>query len=230
MLELYYLSVKLGGKGMKLKNKFHLTLVVLITVANTFFGGATNTASALTVDKPTFDNNKVDVYNKNISSMYNNINIKYISIRLYNININNNKQDRAMKLSSVLSFKEKTEILMYSIKQVESHGRYKAKSKWSTACGAYQYIRSTWNKYMGFPTACHAPEKVQDARMRGEVKYLWAKYHDWEKVIASHFLPGYANNRARWDTRYYKGQPTIREYVQKVEKTMNKVVSSLATT
>jgi len=215
---------------MKFKTKFHLTLVVLITAANSFFGGAVNTASALTVDKPTFDNNKVSVYNKNISNIYNNINIKYISIRLYNINIINKKDKRKMKLSSVLSFKEKTEILMYSIKQVESHGRYKAKSKWSSACGAYQYMPITWNNYEGFRTACLAPEEVQDSRMRGEVKYLWTKYHDWEKVIASHYLPGYANDRSRWDTRYYKGQPTIREYVQNVQTTMNKVVSGLATT
>jgi hypothetical protein len=119
---------------------------------------------------------------------------------------------------------------MYSIKQVESHGRYKAKSKWSDACGAYQYMPITWNNYEGFKTACLAPEWAQDSRMRGEIKYLWTKYHDWEKVIASHFLPAYAGNKAKWNTRYYHGQPTIREYVQNVQTTMNKVVSNLATT
>jgi hypothetical protein len=169
------------------------------------------------------------VYNKNISNIYNNINIKYISIKLYNININNNIYKRKMKLVSTLNFKEKIEILMYSIKQVESHGRYKAKSKWSDACGAYQYMPITWDNYKGFKTACLAPEWAQDSRMRGEIKYLWAKYHDWEKVIASHFLPAYAGNKALWDNRYYKGQPTIREYVHNVQLTMNRVVSNLAT-
>lgn len=211
---------------MKLKTKFHLTLVVLITLANSVFGitgKATDTAQA-------FDIKNQAVYNRNISNIYNNINIKYISIRLYNIYINNNINNRKMKMSSVLSFKEKVEILMYSIKQVESHGRYKAKSKWSDACGAYQYMPITWNNYRGFRTACLAPEWAQDSRMRGEIKYLWAKYHDWEKVIASHFLPAYAGNKAKWNTRYYHGQPTIREYVQNVQKTMNRVVSNLATT
>jgi len=214
---------------MNLKNKFHLTLVILITIANSLFGapGVTSieSASALTVD---FKNQVM--YNKNISNIYNNINIKYISIRLYNININNNINNRKMNLSSVLSFKEKVEILMYSIKQVESSGRYKAKSKWSSACGAYQYMPITWNNYQGFKTACLAPESVQDSRMRGEIKYLWAKYHDWEKVIASHFLPAYAGNKALWNKHYYAGQPTIREYVQNVQTTMNRVVSGLATT
>ena len=211
---------------MKLKTKFHLTLVVLITLANSVFGitgNATDTAQA-------FDIKNQAVYNRNISNIYNNINIKYISIRLYNININNNINNRKMKMSSVLSFKEKVEILMYSIKQVESHGRYKAKSKWSDACGAYQYMPITWNNYRGFRNACLAPEWAQDSRMRGEIKYLWAKYHDWEKVIASHFLPAYAGNKVKWNTRYYHGQPTIREYVQNVQKTMNRVVSNLATT
>ena len=119
---------------------------------------------------------------------------------------------------------------MYSIKQVESNGRYKDKSKWSSACGAYQYMPITWNNYQGFKTACLAPESVQDSRMRGEIKYLWTKYHDWEKVIASHFLPAYADNKALWNKHYYAGQPTIREYVQNVQTTMNRVVTQLATT
>ena len=149
-----------------------------------------------------------------------------IGLFFYFNNINKEK----VKLSNVLSFKEKIEILMYSIKQVESHGRYKAKSKWSSACGAYQYMPITWNNYQGFKTACLAPESVQDSRMRGEIKYLWTKYHDWEKVIASHFLPAYADNKALWNKRYYAGQPTIREYVQNVQTTMNTVVLQLATT
>ena len=119
---------------------------------------------------------------------------------------------------------------MYSIKQVESHGRYKAKSHWSDACGAYQYMPITWNNYKGFRTACLAPEWVQDSRMRGEIKYLWNKYRDWEKVIASHYLPAYAGNKAKWNTVYYKGQPTIREYVQNVESRMNSILIGLAPT
>jgi hypothetical protein len=213
---------------MKLKIKFHLTLVILITIANSLFGvpGISNLENA-----NAFDIKKQAMYNRNISNVYNNINIKYISIKLYNINILNiNKRKKKVKLTNSLGFKEKTEILMFSIKQVESHGRYNAKSKWSSACGAYQYMPRTWNNYQGFKTACLAPESVQDSRMRGEVKYLWDKYHDWQKVIASHYLPAYAGNKAKWNTRYYKGQPTIREYVQKVQTTMNNVVSSLATT
>jgi hypothetical protein len=133
-----------------------------------------------------------------------------------------------VKLSNTLSFKEKVEILMYSIKQVESNGRYKAKSKWSSACGAYQYMPITWNNYKGFKTACLAPEWVQDARMRGEVKYLWKKYGDWEKVIAAHYMPAYAGNKKLW--YHSAGRLSVREYVQRVDSRMNKIVVGLATT
>ena len=210
---------------MKFKTKFHLTLVILITIANSIFGlpgvSEVENANALDIKKQA-------IYNNNISNIYNDINIKYISIKLYNIYIN--KYINKTKLSNSLSFKEKTEILMYSIKQVESHGRYKAKSKWSDACGAYQYMPITWNNYRGFRNACLAPVWAQDARMRGEVKFLWNKYHDWEKVIASHYLPAYAGNKALWNKKYYAGQPTIREYVQNVESRMNSVLVGLATT
>ena len=215
---------------MKFQTKFHLTLVILITIANSMFGipGISHVEKANALDIK-----NLAVYNKNISNIYNNINIKYISIKLYNININNklyNKSNnvKIQKLNKTLSFKEKVEIFMYSIKQVESSGRYKAKSKWSDACGAYQYMPITWNNYNGFKTACLAPEWVQDKKMRGEVNYLWKKYGDWEKVIASHYMPAYAGNKKLW--YHSAGGLSIREYVQRVETRMNQIVVGLATT
>ena len=211
------------------KLKFHLTLAVLIMfwVVNTIFGiPVQDTAQA-------FDIKKVGVYNRNIflSNKYklNNIYIKYINIKLYNNKIEE-KISKAKLNSNALSFLEKVEIIMYSIKQVESHGRYNAKSKWSSACGAYQYMPLTWNSYKGFKTACLAPEWIQDSRMRGEVNFLWNKYHNWHKVIAGHYMPSYASDTSLWNKHYFKGQPTVRQYVNNVEQTMNTLVSSLGTT
>lgn len=216
---------------MKFKTKFHLTLVILITIANSMFGNPITNIESASALPAKLDITNQAMYNKNISNIYNNINIKYISIKLYNkyININNiNINKRITKMKRSLSFKEKIEILMYSLKQVESHGRYNAKSKWSSACGAYQYMPTTWNNYQGFKTACHAPESVQDARMRGEVKYLWKKYHDWDKVIAAHYMPAYAGHKNLW--YHGAGGLSVREYVHRVNDSMHKVVVGLATT
>ena len=194
------------------KTKFHLTLVILITMANCLFG--LPHANALSVDNQ--NNGRYNGYISDISSKYNNINIKYISIKLYNININNNINSNPKKLSNALSFKEKIEILMYSMKQVESHGRYKAKSKWSDACGAYQYISTTWNNFMGYANACKAPEYVQDKRMIKDLEWKYAKYGDWQKVIASHYYPRYANDKKLWNKKPTQNQPTVRQYVNSV--------------
>mgnify|MGYP003351317305 FL=1 len=88
----------------------------------------------------------------------------------------------------------------------------------------------TWNNYKGFKTACLAPEWAQDGKMRSEIISMWNKYHDWEKVIASHYMPSYAYNKALWDKHYFAGQPTVRQYVQNVQETMNDVMVGLATT
>lgn len=53
----------------------------------------------------------------------------------------------------------------------ESHGNYCIRnSAGSTACGAYQIVRGTWAKFMGYPNACSAPPWVQDLKAEA----LWA--------------------------------------------------------
>lgn len=215
---------------MRLKSKFHLTLVLLITFSQSVFGPVgTNAANALVVDnKNVIDYNLTKDAGANIYNI-NNIYMKYISIKVYDAKIHSEVKNKQLNTSKLLTMNDKIEILMYSIKMVESNGRYKAKSRWSSACGAYQYMPITWNNYGGFKTACLAPEWVQDKKMRGQVKYTWKKYKDWDKVIASHYMPSYANKKHLWNKRYFKGQPTIQEYVDKVHAKMNSVVAGLAT-
>ena len=99
----------------------------------------------------------------------------------------------------------------------ESHGNYKAKSKWSSACGAYQYIKTTWNNFGGYKTACHAPKAVQDARIYHELQFNYKKYGSWDKAIAAHFYPKWANDKSKWNHRV-RGNPTIANYVKYVKK------------
>ena len=161
------------------------------------------------------------MYNINIYNKYNNI--KYNNI-LY-IDINNNKRKTAEKTKILLSlakkrkavFNKKVTKLMNAVKWHESRGNYKAHSRYSSACGAYQYIRSTWNNYMGYKTACAAPKWVQDKRMRNELTTRWKQYGDWEKVIAAHYVPAWADKKWKWyRTPSGGGNRTVWRYVNLV--------------
>ena len=49
----------------------------------------------------------------------------------------------------------------------ESDGNYSVPNgQGSSACGAYQIMRQTWNGYGGYSSACDAPREVQDAKAR----------------------------------------------------------------
>ena len=99
-------------------------------------------------------------------------------------------------------------------------GAYYRKSYSSSACGAFQYMSTSWNNYMGYKSACDAPEWVQDARMIGELKSSYAKYHDWRKAIAAHIYPARANNMATWN-KPIPGNPTVYQYVTSVLQKAN---------
>lgn len=112
--------------------------------------------------------------------------------------------------------------LANAIKSTESGGltAYSRKSSSSSACGAYQYMPSTWNNYMGFKTACDAPAWVQDQRIIGELRYSYKKYHDWRKVVAAHLYPCRANDMRTWNRRI-PGNPTLNQYVSSVFEKAN---------
>lgn len=99
-------------------------------------------------------------------------------------------------------------------------GAYYRKSYSSSACGAYQYMPTTWNKFMGYKTACDAPTWVQDLRIIHELEYNYKKFGDWRKVVASHLLPSRANNMSTWK-QPVKGNPTVEQYVRSVFQKAN---------
>jgi hypothetical protein len=41
---------------------------------------------------------------------------------------------------------------------------YRAENPASSASGAFQITRGTWNRFRGYPTAGSAPRRVQDAK------------------------------------------------------------------
>ncbi len=99
-------------------------------------------------------------------------------------------------------------------------GAYYRKSYSSSACGAFQYMNVSWNNYMGYKSACDAPEWVQDKRMIGELKASYAKYQDWRKAVAAHLYPARAGNIGSWN-KPVPGNPTVYQYVTSVFKKAN---------
>lgn len=160
--------------------------------------------------------NYASVYNRNI---YNITNIKHTS---KSTNISNKRIQEATRASRQMAlFNSRVQRIMYGIRMHESHANYKAKSKWSSACGAYQYITSTWNDYKGYKTACAAPALIQDKRMQRDILQRYERYDgDWKKVIAAHLYPKWANNKSYWN-HHIPGNPTLNEYVEGVLKYAN---------
>jgi len=99
-------------------------------------------------------------------------------------------------------------------------GAYYRKSYSSSACGAFQYMNLTWNNFMGYKSACDAPEWVQDAKMIDELESSYAIYHDWRKAVAAHLCPSRAGNMTTWN-KPVPGNPTVRQYVTSVFQKAN---------
>jgi len=99
-------------------------------------------------------------------------------------------------------------------------GAYYRHSYSSSACGAYQYMSTSWNNFMGYKSPCDAPEWVQDQRMINELKSSYAKYHDWRKAVAAHLCPSRAYDMNTWNLAV-PGNPTVKQYVMSVFQKAN---------
>ncbi len=188
---------------------------------------------------------QVMVYNKNIlyiNKFVNIVNIKDIINIDYNIK---NKKLKAKTLYLINDLRTRNNFIMpdYSIrltlnskvdkrvfisrlanalKSVETGGigSYTRKSYSSSACGAYQYMPTSWNNYMGYKNACDAPAWVQDSRVSAELLSSYNKYHSWAKAVAAHLLPSRADNMSTWE-KTVPGNPTVQQYVTAVFKKAN---------
>jgi hypothetical protein len=165
---------------------------------------------------------------------YNNILKKRMSKTLYLINDLSSRStflmpDYSHELNLKTTRVDKRVIisrLANALKSTETGGAgaYYRKSRSSSACGAYQYMPSTWNNYKGYKDACHAPEWVQDQKIILELNATYNKYHDWEKAIAAHLLPSRAGNKSTWN-KPVPGNPTVRQYVNSVLNRANLVTA-----
>lgn len=223
--------------GMKLRTAGILFAMSILSLIFSVFSGAP--AQALS------DLTKNGIYGyNNIYNIY--LNNKYINlVNIKNIIYINNIKEKSKKSKLVylvnfpssgkkIKFPDFSQnIKLYSessdeiyisriangIKSVETGGpdAYTKKSYSSTACGAYQYMKLSWNDYMGYKNPCKAPAWVQDSKMIDELKYSYKKFGDWEKAIAAHMSPSLAWNKKLWNERI-GSNPTIWNYVKDVLK------------
>ncbi|MES9601844.1 CHAP domain-containing protein [Actinomadura sp. NPDC000929] len=89
---------------------------------------------------------------------------------------------------------------LWALRMQESGGDYtkNAGTKKSSACGAYQYITSTWNNYAGYRRACQAPPSVQDRRAKRDVLTNWNRFHKWQQVAVEHFTGSWGDSPEKW--------------------------------
>jgi murein DD-endopeptidase MepM/ murein hydrolase activator NlpD len=64
------------------------------------------------------------------------------------------------------------EVVLATIRDIESGADYRAQSRGSSASGAYQFLDTTWNGYGGYTHAKDAPPAVQDAKAAEQVRAI----------------------------------------------------------
>jgi NlpC/P60 family len=109
------------------------------------------------------------------------------------------------------------DIILATIRQLESNNTYTARAAKGTASGAYQFVDGTWNNYSGYPQAWIAPPNVQDERARLLVEPLLRKW-GLSGIPIGWYYPA-ALGDPSWLDRVphpeYGNKLTIREYQTK---------------
>lgn len=95
---------------------------------------------------------------------------------------------------------DQLELVLLTIRTIESGGRYDIGTNAGGASGAYQFVDSTWQNYAGYPSAYLAPPEVQDARAREDVQGVLDRYGpDVANVPVFWYLPAALNNPTLMD-------------------------------
>jgi len=112
------------------------------------------------------------------------------------------------------------EVIMATIRQLESGGDYTARAAGSSASGAYQFIDQSWAGYGGYPRAWLAPPDVQDAKAAEYIAAVLAANGDDVSLVPVSWYLGHVPpaGSTEWDTIPAPGagnRLTPREYQTK---------------
>lgn len=108
------------------------------------------------------------------------------------------------------------DVVLATIRQLESSDNYKIKATGSSASGAYQFIDSTWGNFKGFARAYQAPPAVQDEKALLEIQRIVGQNGNaLLNIPYGWYFPASLKNAALIDTvpvRSAGNTLTIRQY------------------
>jgi murein DD-endopeptidase MepM/ murein hydrolase activator NlpD len=111
------------------------------------------------------------------------------------------------------------DVVLATIRTLESANQYGIGPNKAGASGAYQYIRSTWNNYGGYTDAYLAPPAVQDERARADVEFFLTRYNGNVSMVPVMWYYPRAATDATWMDRVPNpgggNRLTVREYQTK---------------
>ncbi len=94
------------------------------------------------------------------------------------------------------------DVVLLTIRTLESGGDYTAEAAGSTASGAYQFLDTSWAGYRGYERASEAPPAVQDAKAAELVTFVLERYGGDIGAVPIVWYIGYVppDGSSTWDT------------------------------
>lgn len=109
------------------------------------------------------------------------------------------------------------EVVLGTIRSLESGGDYTVQARGSTASGAYQFLDSSWAGYGGYQRAADAPPETQDAKATELIVHILGQHDGDVSAVPVIWYIGHlpATDSREWDTIPYPdagNRLTPREY------------------
>lgn len=94
------------------------------------------------------------------------------------------------------------DVILATIRSLESGGDYTAEAAGATASGAYQFVDGTWDGYGGYNHAADAPPEVQDAKAAEMVGSILSSHGGDVSAVPVVWYIGHqpSADSAEWDT------------------------------
>lgn len=126
------------------------------------------------------------------------------------------------------------DLILATIRAVESGGNYAAQAAGSSASGAYQFLNSSWNEFDGYHRAADAPAAIQDAKAAALVTTILDRHNGDLGAIPVVWYIGHvpATGSTEWDAVPYPSAGNVltpRQYQRRWLSKLDELSAALAT-